>query len=224
MALVKFGAPIDEVRGSIGGVTFSRNRSATFARARKKPRFPRTDPNATAITLLGQFSKLWATHLTNQQRIDWNDLAAILEFTNPLGQTYHTSGFAIYCRAQVLLATAPYPEASPSYLAQDLADRNFTLDYLGGTGIRATNFDGMGGSAVVYLLTWWSGPVSPSRYTWSGPWHLLRTDLLDNIVPAPWTIVADVDVTADRRYFFRFRRIMNNGRPSARNPAEVLVP
>lgn len=107
MAIIEFGIMVVGARGTIGGVTFSANRSGPFARAWSKGGNPQTPRQVDNRNVLVQFSIAWET-LTAGQRTDWDDYAALpaQELFNSLGLSYFISGFNWFIRINMHLAQA----------------------------------------------------------------------------------------------------------------------
>lgn len=223
MALVKLQTGIDELRGSIGGATFSRGKFGTYVRVRKTPRNPLTLPISLAHTRIQIYSKLWATVLTPAQRTAWNTLGAATTWTNRLGDTYNPTGINLYVRASTLLEIAERVRNDTAPADADEGTRVFTMDWLEAAGIRITSIGTLTDVPAGSLLTWVSHPQPPSISSFSGPYHFLRTDDLV-AVPPPYTWIPTADVLRLRRYFFRFRVIRWQTRASFAFFAQADVP
>jgi len=94
MAIVSFGAPITGIRGSIGGITYSGNKSGPYAKLWAKGSNVRTPPQSVDRLLLASLAARWRT-LDAGDRADWDTFAAdpAQELTNSLGEPYYISGF-----------------------------------------------------------------------------------------------------------------------------------
>lgn len=91
-ALITPGAMIGEIRGSIGGAVFSRNRAGAYIRNRVVPVNPSTGPQSLARSRLATAASDWTNSLSPAQREAW-DLAAVnTPRTNKLGQQFTLSG------------------------------------------------------------------------------------------------------------------------------------
>lgn len=115
MALVRFGQGVAEMRGSIGGTTFSRSRNGATARNRTVPVNPNTQAQADLRYLFSQvaanFSQLSATN-----KEQWDEYASLLSFwTNRLGEPYTPSGRQVfqYCNTNLILTTAILAGGTP---------------------------------------------------------------------------------------------------------------
>ena len=74
MAKCKFGATIDGIRGSVGGVTFSANGSGPYLKAYRRPIIRTSTDQMPLRQHLAQAGYQW-DQLTVQQRADWDDFA-----------------------------------------------------------------------------------------------------------------------------------------------------
>lgn len=94
MAKLKFITPVDEARGSIGGVVFSRNKACSYAKSRRVPVQTWSLQQSFGRGVVSQWPNEWRS-LTQTQRDDWDTWAALpaQEKTNSLGIGYYCSGF-----------------------------------------------------------------------------------------------------------------------------------
>lgn len=109
MALVLFGNGVADMRGSIGGTTFARNKAGAFARNRTAPVNPQTvkqqEARSRFTDALDKFSLL-----TDEQREGWYSIAHNTTRVNSLGQTYVPSGRQIFLEQannMLLIGSAP---------------------------------------------------------------------------------------------------------------------
>lgn len=127
MATIRFGGGVSEIRGSIGGTTFSRTRAGAIARSRTKPVNTPSAARAAVRTLFGTVSKLWRD-LTDSQRTNWNTTAVSWPQVNKMGETYTPSGQALFNKLNNSLSLAGQPtiDAITPPVAFDIPD--FALD------------------------------------------------------------------------------------------------
>jgi len=109
MALILFGNGIADIRGSINGTTFARNRSGAYARNRTVPINPGTIDQTLTRSLFGNVSNGWA-NLTEAQQDTWRGEAALQTRLNKLGQSYVPSGRQLYMEVNSSLAQANLPQ------------------------------------------------------------------------------------------------------------------
>ena len=99
MAIIKLGALVAGIRGTIGGVTFSAGPSGPFARLWSRGPTPQTEAALIVRGLISHLGAPWAG-MTDQQRQDWTDfgLAPPETDTNSLGEIYFLTGWQWFVR------------------------------------------------------------------------------------------------------------------------------
>jgi len=107
MALVKLGGGVTDIRGSIGGTTFSRCAGGNYMRARTKPVNPRSPLQVTRRANIAHLTKYWSNKLTQQQRDDWIAYAKGTTWTNKLGESIQINGLAAFIQLNVLHLMIP---------------------------------------------------------------------------------------------------------------------
>lgn len=109
MALVKLGALVVGIRGTVGGVTFSASKAGPNARIYSKGSNPRSTGQGVQRGRVGQMPDLWRA-LTNTQRSDWDTWAALpaQEKTNALGDPYYVSGYGWFVTINTRLLRAGF--------------------------------------------------------------------------------------------------------------------
>ncbi len=97
MAILKFGALVSGVRGSIGGLVFSSSVGGPCVRSAYRPTNPRTLLQSGQRGTFSLFPELWRA-LSDAQKQDWIDYAAEPSqvLVNSLGEEYYASGFNWY--------------------------------------------------------------------------------------------------------------------------------
>lgn len=123
MAIIKIGAPLTGIRGTVGGLTFSANGSGPYVKQWSKGPFLQSDWQTPVRSVVGSLTEEWGD-LTQNQRDDWDTWAAqpAQARTNSLGEEYFLSGYGqfIACNTRMLTmdhalqVTAPvgaYPAA-----------------------------------------------------------------------------------------------------------------
>jgi hypothetical protein len=123
MALVKYGATVAQISGSVGGVVFARNRGGAYIRNKTAPVQPGTALQLAARTIFGSAVNTWTNILDSTQREAWNTYASAVPYTDIFGETRYYSGQQRYIQCFTALvnhggtpsaaATAPtvYTEA-----------------------------------------------------------------------------------------------------------------
>ena len=94
MASITFIAPVDEIRGRLGGVVFSRNKSGNHIRPFKQPSNPQSTLQMNQRGTITSMIRLWqVAGPTNQATwVVWAALPANVKY-NSLGAAYYLSGY-----------------------------------------------------------------------------------------------------------------------------------
>ncbi len=95
MARVQFGVIVTDITGSIGGVTFQRNRSGNIVRVRPSGKRKTTVKQQQSQSLQNKFLKAWQ-NLSFTEKTDWNDYADLFTKETPFGQTKTLTGLNWY--------------------------------------------------------------------------------------------------------------------------------
>lgn len=101
MAIFTAGGGVAAVSGSVGGVTFSRNRGGPYMRTRAIPTDPGTTYQQDIRATVASLTSHWLNTLTPAQRAAWDTYALNVELPNSLGQYRNVGGIAMYIRSNV---------------------------------------------------------------------------------------------------------------------------
>lgn len=99
MAIVKFGPTVIGIRGTIGGMTFTGNKSGSFIKPWKKPVNQYTAKSQSLKSSMSRYGAAWSA-MTPSLQADWNALGASppeLDY-NSLGIQYWLIGFQWFVR------------------------------------------------------------------------------------------------------------------------------
>lgn len=110
---------VSEIRGSINGVTFARNRYGLYARSKASPVQPRTPAQAARRAQLTVLSQRWRT-LDEAIRAEWRSFADELRRSDSLGQQYRLSGLQAYLQFNLwraLMGLTPQDNPPPALTA-----------------------------------------------------------------------------------------------------------
>lgn len=99
MALVRLGGGVHDIRGSIGGTVFSKNRSGNYIRARVTPVNPQSQRQNVMRAVTQDLSQRWSNVLTQAQRDEWEVYAAAIVRLNKLGAQIKLTGFNHFMRS-----------------------------------------------------------------------------------------------------------------------------
>lgn len=163
MAKILFGAGIGDARGSIGALTFSKNRFGAVARSKVSPVQPRSGPVLQARGRFGTNSKEWAT-LTAMQITGWNAYAATVSFTDRFGNSYHPTGLQLFqmCNANLkMVGATPIQDAPTDLSAVGLL--TVTSSPVAGTPAFSVAWTATPAAADHYVVVAASNQFSPGR-------------------------------------------------------------
>jgi hypothetical protein len=105
MAKVKYTAIVAEMRNSIAGSTFSKNRYGNYVRTKVSPVNPQTTYQQNQRAMLSSLSASWRG-LTQAQRDAWSAYAQNVPRTDIFGDSKILSGQAIYVACNLNLVKA----------------------------------------------------------------------------------------------------------------------
>jgi hypothetical protein len=118
--MAKFVSQVySEIRGSVNGVTYARNRFGQYARAKASPVQPRTPAQTERRAQLTVLSQRWRT-LDESFRAEWRAFADELIRSDTLGLTYRLTGLQAYLQVNLwraLLGIAPVDNPPPQLAA-----------------------------------------------------------------------------------------------------------
>jgi hypothetical protein len=230
MALIKFGGGITEMRGSMGGNTYSRNRMGAYLRARTKPVNPNTDRQAAVRAAMALLTDRWGQVLTALQRTAWNLYGANVVMTNKLAESINLTGFNHYIRSNQWLARvgAPTIDPGPTVFEIPTADPLFAVTISEATNTWTVTFDdGMdwvsedGAQMIMYN----GSPQNAQRNFFGGPWRFMNSIAGNNGAPPASPLDRGASfVYTEGQHAWCYARIMRaDGRLSAPFRADTFV-
>lgn len=181
MAVIKTAPVVSSIRGSVGGVTFTRSRAGAVARARIKPCGSFTAPQMKQRAMHTQKIYAWRNRLSDANRLEWNTAAGTVRWINKIGEEYTPSGYQLFMRQAQDRHDHPFPAPlvpvyplkcpqCPLILTWNEANDRIYID-------TPTNLilpvDG-------WFLVWYSGPYlethyhAPTSWTFKGIWIFLE--------------------------------------------------
>ena len=217
MALVKFGGGITEMRGSIAGNVFARNRSGAYVRARTKPVNPNSEAQGFVRSIIGQLAQHWRTTLDAAERIAWETYAGSVAMKNALGETVFLTGFNHFIRSNAvfLQSEKAIVEAGPTVLALPEKDPTFAVAADGTTKKLTLTLDDelpWADDVGAFVQVEMGQPQNPTRNFFAGPWKY--TGLVDQAA----VLVVELDpaytIVDGQRIFVSARICRSDGRVS----------
>ena len=214
------GSFVTDARGSVGGITASRNRGGAYIRARIKPTQVPSDARSRARADLGSQASAWAA-LTPDQRAAWDDRATTWTTVNKLGEVIKISGFNWFCRTNASRSLAGQGQVSDPFddipTTELHPPTNGTLDASAQSlAADVDSADPWAGDANGRLLVFMTRGQNPGRISPSGGFTFVAA-FPGNVVPVTGIATSSlpVVVTAGRNYFVRYVALDADGRVSA---------
>lgn len=229
-ALVMFGQGVSEIRGTIGGTTFSRNRGGAYMRNRVTPIDPNSLPQGTMRALIQSLNSWWLNKLTQTERDAWKVYAAAVPVINKLGASISLSGmnWFIGCNAVRQQSGLPRVEAAPVILSVAGVDATASFSALAAADAISYAFDDTldwldEDDAAMCLFV--SRPQNPTVNYFKGPFRLALT-ILGDATTAPTTpqsITNPFPQGVGQKVFVRQVIVRADGRYSAEFITSALV-
>lgn len=230
MALVKFGAGILGMTGSIGGNTFARNRSGNYVRARTKPVNPRSSLQNKVRSIIASLADRWSQVLDDAQRHTWNDYADGLNMKNRVGEDIHLSGYNHYIRSNSLLLRigGTLVDAGPGIFELPAQDSSYSVTAKADTQHITNNYDALMAWAKEdggFMFFFQGKPQNPQRNFFDGPWRFITAIAgIDSSPPAsPKIGSAPFAIAALQRQWCYARILRADGRLSEPFRADCFV-
>lgn len=219
MATIKLGGNISDIRGSIGGTVYSRNRGGAYAKQRVKGTNPNTARQNVVRAIMSSMYTAWAA-LTATVRNNWAAYAAAVPFMNRLGDTINLTGYNMYTRTKAIfdLIGETMPAAAPTVLTlpaqdptvaitPDVSDNNISVAFDDSAAWAAET----GGHMVVYQ----SPPQNPTINSYDGPFtYAGKIDGAVVPVSSPAVVTSLYTMAAGQKVFCQFRIVRADGRVS----------
>jgi len=211
--------------GSVGGMTYSRNRYGVYIRTRALPVNPQSANQVVIRNFFSSVAAAWLT-ITQAQRNGWTTYAANVPRTDPLGQSVFLTGLNWYISTNVLrlqanltrLDTAPVIFSMAS-LTQPVATPGPTT-----TSVAFTNSDLWATQVGGFLSVFLSAPQSPSHAFFKGPYRFAGKILGAATPPtSPQLVTNPYVLVSGQRVFMRFIAVNADGRRSPSLNASALL-
>lgn len=103
MAKINFGTIVNDARGKIDGIVFSRSRAGAYVRGKVSPSQPQTNLQSSRRTFLTQATREWSASLTAAQRGAWDQLAKFTPVKDRFGHTILLTGHQLYVKLNATL-------------------------------------------------------------------------------------------------------------------------
>lgn len=215
--------------GSIGGCTFSRNRSGAYIRNRSVPVNPTSAAQVLVRGALATLVARWTSVLTAPQRTGWETWAANTPQTDALGNPINITGQNAYVMMNTLriqTATAVI-DTAPIVYANAVLTPPTIISATGATDVLSIGFantdlwaTAVGGKLCVFV----GRPQNPSKVFFDGPYRFAGTINGAGTPPvSPLPITSPFDFAATQRVHARFRSFNADGRISTTWKATIIA-
>jgi len=213
---------ITQASGSIGGVTFSRNKGGMYCRARAVPTNPGSAFQTAVRGYLAQLTSAWSSILSQAQRDAWANYAANTPIVDRLGESKPIPPLAQYVRSNVPRLQAGLPRVDDGPTTFGLGD--FTVPGItsitASTDVMIVTFEDTDvwldedDSAMLVLTSRGQGPAIDY---FKGPFRYAGALLGDAATPltSPQNVTIAFKVAASQKVFTQFRVTRADGRLSA---------
>ena len=221
MALIKLGGGVADIRGSIGGTVFSKNRYGSYSRNRTIPVNPGSAKQTKIRSTMGQIRNAWFSVLTAAQRAAWAVYAANVEVQNRLGEAIKLTGWNMFARtnANRLYNDVAIVADAPTEFSLAEADSTLAVTISAATQLISVAFDTAmdwcdedGSHLIIYA----SRPQNPTVNYCKGPYQVAGKISGNHTTPptSPVTMAVPFAVVAGQKVFVQARIVRADGRLS----------
>lgn len=220
-ALILLGGGVSDIRGSIGGTVFSKNRYGSYARNRTIPVDPSTTAQQKIRSTMGQVRNAWFNVLTSAQRAAWAVYATNVTMVNRLGQDITLTGYNQFVRTATNLLYNDLAIVADAPTDFSLAEQDSTLSV---TASEATQLMSIAFDDTMdwldeddsYLIVYASRPQNSTVNYFKGPYLVAGKIAGDSVTPptTPTTIAVPFAVVEGQKLFVQCRIVRADGRLS----------
>ncbi len=224
MATTKFTVVADP-RGSVGGVTFSRNAGGAYMRTRVTPTNPNTPNQQIVRSALAMLSARWVEILTPTQRTAWDTYAQNVLMPNKHGDMINVGGIGMYIRSnvpriQLGIPVAPIVDDAPTTFDLGMFGQLAIASVTASSSIALVIFDVNDewvDEDASHLLCYDGLSQNASINYFKGPYNLNGSEEGDSITPptSPASFSLSNLPAVNNRTFLRFQVSRADGRLSA---------
>lgn len=219
------GTIIAGASGSVGGLTFSHNRSGGYVRNRATPVNPNTVYQQEVRSIMGALASYWGETLTQAQRDLWDLYALNVPMINRVGDPINVGGIGMFMRTNVpalqtgagggaIIATAPSIFNLGSWTPPDIAAITAATEMI---SLSFDNTDEWANEDDSDMAVFVSRPMSPAINYFKGPYRFAGLIEGDAITPptSPSNITSPWSLEAGQKVFIRAAVLRADGRYSS---------
>jgi hypothetical protein len=215
---VKLGSVVASASGSVGGCVYSHNRYGPYIRQRVIPTNPSSPSQASIRTIFANLATAWNVDLDAGERTAWEEFAANVPKTDPLGNTVFTTGLNWYIavNAPLVFSGSPRNDVAPAlFNLTELTAPIPTITAPGTISIVFSNTDEWAGAADGWLHISYSRGVNSSRNFFKGPFRYAESIPGAAVPPSsPFSGGSPFVYAAGQKAFVRFIAQAADGRIS----------
>ena len=230
MATVRFGGGVAEMRASVAGNVFSRNRGGAYVRNRVTPLNPQTVNQTFIRDIMSDAAGNWGALLTQAQRDQWTSFAVLYPVTNVFGESVVLTGQQFYARvfADLVrrgLTALVVPGANMDVVQLLTLTSTFTL---GAPSTFSVAYTPTPIGALTHLSIWATPAMPPGRKYAKNLLRLIFTSAVNAASPAAiyaaWGARFGADPVAGQRIVTEAHAINSaNGSTGVRLRADAIV-
>ncbi len=212
MALVKYGAGVTQISGSIGGDVHARNRFGNWIRPRTKPVNPHSERQEHARAVASYLAEYWHSPAMAEKRGAWNNYAAAVAMKNRLGETIHLTGFNHFIRSGAASVGPGYNHIDVAPTIMSLPEKDYMLKPTEASVLSQEitfycDKEGWAGDGdpKVIILVYMGRPQLASRNFFDGPWRYMGGIDAGSGVMNEWVHKGSYDFTLGQKIWFQAR-------------------
>lgn len=222
MAIIIPGGGVASISGSLGGVTFSRNKGGAYVRNRSIPTNPASVFQGEVRAILADLTSRWNDTLTALQREGWDTYAANVLLPNSLGQPRDVGGLAMYVRSNVSRVQSNESRVDDAPIIFNLGaftDPSVFAATASATTIDVAfdNTDDWANEDDSVLLVYGSRPKNETQNFFKGPYRFAEAIFGSSSSPpvSPLSIAMPFGFSVGQRVFAKFSISRADGRLSS---------
>lgn len=222
MALIKLGGGVSDIRGSIGGTVFSKNRYGSYTRNRTIPVNPGSSLQTKIRACASVLRDIWINDLTAKQREGWATYASNVQVQNRLGESITLTGWNMFYRTGANQIYNDLTVSVDAPITFSLAEQDPTVAV---TASEATQLVSVAFDTDLpwvseddaYMEVYIGRPQNGTINYFKGPYQLAGKIAGDGSTAptSPATFAVPFAITAGQRVFVQLRVIRADGRLSA---------
>lgn len=218
-----------QTSGSIGGITYSRNRGGMYTRARAIPVNPGTLRQTAVRSHMASLTNRWVDTLTTAQRLLWDAYAENVHLPDRLGEPRNVGGLGMYIRSNLVRRQAGIAIVDDAPIIFDLGEytpiSSPTADDTPQVGFAFDVNDAWVGEDDTFMAVYCGRPVNPTVNYYKGPWRYAGKVEGDSITPptSPATIANPYGAAVGQKTFFRVQVSRADGRYSTTQRTFAIV-